>query len=542
MAKFNTASTKTINSNKTVNHEGEVAYTVSPELELYMLACTSIFKDKFYTKAESEFKRIQDLVPKCRPEFVAKLAVYVREKMYLRSMPIVLTNHLANKHNGDKLVSKTINRVVKRADEITEMLAYYQVINAKKDAVKKLAPLSKQVQKGLAYVFNKFDEYAFAKYNRKNEVKFRDALFLVHPKAKDANQQEIFDKIVNDTLKTADTWEAKISDAGQKAKDKTADEKKQIKTKAWEDQIESWIDYEEVDGEIKIKYVRNYMALIRNICNLLKNNVDRKYLEIASKGIAYKPAVLGSKQLPFRFYSAFKMICQEQRRDGYFWGRSIHSVDKDILANPYTHLFEDALDDAIIHSIDNIPFMSKDECILIANDTSGSMSMGLTDTIAMHEIGTLLGVISRKLVQDSTFVGFDSNLSVINVNKKKANILHTVSDICSKFQGGATYGHLVLDFALSKVDTVKYDKIFMFTDMQMYGERNVQSLWKKYKALVPNCRLYIFDLAGHGQSPLDIRSQEGVYIISGWSDKIFDVLASIEKGSSIIDEIMKIEL
>ena len=121
---------------------------------------------------------------------MAKLAVYVREKMHLRSIPLVLTVELAKQHNGDGLVSKLTNRVVQRADEITELLAYYAMANVAKE-LKKLNKFSKQLQKGLADAFNKFDEYQFAKYNREAEVKLKDALFLVHPKAKDEAQQAI---------------------------------------------------------------------------------------------------------------------------------------------------------------------------------------------------------------------------------------------------------------------------------------------------------------------------------------------------------------
>jgi len=93
---------------------------------------------------------------------VAQLAVYAREQMHLRTVPLVLAVELAKLHNGDNLVSWLVARVVQRADEITELLAYYQLANERK-GTKKLGLLSKQMQKGLALAFNRFDEYQFAK-------------------------------------------------------------------------------------------------------------------------------------------------------------------------------------------------------------------------------------------------------------------------------------------------------------------------------------------------------------------------------------------
>ena len=52
--------------------------------------------------------------------------------------------------------------------------------------------------------------------------------------------------------------------------------------------------------------------------------------------------------------------------------------------------------------------------------------------------------------------------------------------------------------------------------------------------------MYLFDLSGYGNTPLKI--SDNVCFISGWSDKIFNVLDALEKGSNAIKEIEKIEI
>ena len=101
--------------------------------------------------------------------------------------------------------------------------------------MKKLNKLSKQIQYGLEEAFNRFDEYQFAKYNRATEVKLRDALFLVHPKAKDEEQQQLFDKIVNGSLETPYTWETELSALGQ-AKYPTEKARRDAFRHKWEEQ------------------------------------------------------------------------------------------------------------------------------------------------------------------------------------------------------------------------------------------------------------------------------------------------------------------
>lgn len=200
--------------NKVTNYEGGQAYRLSPEWQLYTAAVTSSLSDKFYEKADARIETLRKLIVRCDPVFVAQLAVYARQKMNMRSIPLVLAVELAKVHRGDSTVNKMVSGIVQRADEITELLAYYQLANQRQDT-KKLNRLSKQLQSGLQDAFNKFDEYQFAKYNRDAEVKLRDALFLVHPKAKDESQQVLFNKIVNNELEIPYTWETELSALGQ---------------------------------------------------------------------------------------------------------------------------------------------------------------------------------------------------------------------------------------------------------------------------------------------------------------------------------------
>ena len=59
--------------------------------------------------------------------------------------------------------------------------------------------------------------------------------------------------------------------------------------------------------------------------------------------------------------------------------------------------------------------------------------------------------------------------------------------------------------------------------------------------MYPEAKLYLFDLAGYGQAPIRLK-ENGVTLIAGWSDRIFDILDAIENGSDAIAEIMKTEL
>jgi len=204
--------------NITENYEGEIAYCLDPKTELYTLTCTSALQPQFYQpNVEDQLIRLKNLLDNVPPDFAAKLAIYVREQMYLRSIPLVICVELAKIHRGDNLIAKLTEQVIQRADEITEILAYYQQANYRTDT-KKLNKLSHGIAKGIKQIFEsgKFDEYQYAKYDRDGTVKLRDSLFLTHPKPKDDEQKRLFKKIVDRTLETPYTWETRLTEAGQK--------------------------------------------------------------------------------------------------------------------------------------------------------------------------------------------------------------------------------------------------------------------------------------------------------------------------------------
>ena len=94
----------------------------------------------------------------------------------------------------------------------------------------------------------------------------------------------------------------------------SSEEKKQAKRDCWTNLIK----------EDKL----GYMAMLRNLRNLLNVGVDNETLNIVQNKIASQDAVLHSKQLPYRFLSAF---------------REIKNVE-----HPKTRFLVDALEEAVL--------------------------------------------------------------------------------------------------------------------------------------------------------------------------------------------------
>ncbi|MDD6777552.1 MAG: TROVE domain-containing protein [Bacteroidales bacterium] len=610
------------------NHAGAKAWMQSPEFELYStVACTMSVDDKFYESATDRINRIAALVRLVPAEFVAQLAVYARTEMHLRSVPMLLLVELSQCHSGDSLVSRATAKAIQRVDDITELLSCYQM----RHRAGSLKRLSNQLLKGIAMSFCKFDEYQFAKYKEAGKpVTLRDALFLAHPKAESEEQQELFDKIARRQLKTPYTWETQLSEAG-KTKGLGRRQRKKLMRKVWTELIES--------------RRMGYMAMLRNLNNMLSAKVDEKTMQIVYDYLSNEQAVQRSKQLPFRFLSAYLMLdkkkeeCMRNRLNqirsrkpkllraikrlqhfitvkrkvvrkrpklslmalrlhnaGLGEVKHWHCVKKQEVLLPRTRFsshrskfiayqqnrlamlekkdselwaeltskneprwvwsdnpakmerFEPlrrCLETAIKHSAANIPAFDFDTRVCIACDTSGSMFQPVSrnSIIRCYDLSLLFGAMMNYRCRNAVVGMFGDDW--LPVEMPAENIIKNVLEMRSKagLVGFSTNGHKAIDWLCDEGKVM--DKVLIFTDCQLWdswnGGDSLAKSWAKYKKTVaPDAKLYLFDLAGYGQNPIDVDHEKDVYMIAGWSDKVFHMLAALEKGSSAIDEIRRI--
>ena len=513
-------------------HEGAQAFAMSKEMELYTATVCSAMSDKYYQSENEAALRIARLVETADHEFVAKLAIYAREKMNLRSIPLYLLCCLAKKHRGDSLVRRATERVVSRADEIAELLACYQYFNGRTE-YKALARLSNQIKEGLAAAFNKFDEYQFAKYNRKGAVTLRDALFITHPHPKDEKQQAIFDKITKQTLETPYTWETELSALGEREFEDYGDRLKATGA-LWTELMES--------GRL------GYMALLRNLRNIIScgDYISDHVISSICTRLSNPDEVRRSRQLPFRFFAAY---------------RELQSYAKDM--GEKVRALREALEAAVSVAAENIAGFDKDTSVVVACDVSGSMYEpvgGSRSSIRCYDIGLLLGMLLDSRCTNVVTGIFGSEWKVTDFFKIRPHGITTKStgggkvgilercmalDILAGEVGYSTRGDLVISSLIETGHVA--DKVMMFTDCQMtaeYGGRPISEVWDEYKATVaPNAKLYVFDLAGYGKTPFTI-GRNDVYMIAGWSDKVFDVLSALDsdKIDSALEAVNEITL
>jgi len=358
-----------------------------------------LWENNFYESGASAAERIKALVPLCSRKEVANLAIYARKELYLRHAPLLLVRELARVSDGTSLVRDTLAQVVSRADELAEFLALYWAEGK--------TPLSKQVQRGLARAFPKFDAYQLAKYNRDTNVKLRDVLFLCHAEPKDEAQANIWKKLVDGTLEPPETWEVLLS--GGKDKGQT---------------------FTKLLSENKL----GYLALLRNLRSMEQAGVSRGIIREKLLSGAEK-----SRVLPFRFLAAAK-------------------------AAPG---LESTLDEAMLRAASSLKKLPGRTIALI--DVSGSMSWKLSSKSDLNRraAASALAVLLREVCKEVEVFTFSSKLVEVPARRGMALIdaINTSQPHSSTYLGMAVkevnkrdYDRLVVFTDEQSADTVPNPK------------------------------------------------------------------------------------
>ena len=81
----------------THNEAGGIAYTLTPKQQLAQLAATGCLNSTYYADAQDQLEQVLELAEQLDAEFIAKTAVYARQKGFMKDMPALLLAVLAQK-------------------------------------------------------------------------------------------------------------------------------------------------------------------------------------------------------------------------------------------------------------------------------------------------------------------------------------------------------------------------------------------------------------------------------------------------------------
>lgn len=415
-------------------------------------------KDTYYMDQDSQEENLIRVLDEVGDlEFIAKLMVFARNEIGLRLVAKSLADYLMKNAKGQEFLSKAIYKSFVRPDDLTDLMALSKCKNV--NSFKRAA--RKALEK-------KWDIYQLKKYSgSKLKVKLKDIVKLVHPSLKEYNKNfdnslDVFKDIIEDKLpniQTAQTLNA------------------------------SKVVYD-IDKIQKL----GYMAMVKNICNILENCSDvKECVEFICNRLLNKTQIKNSKILPFRFYDAFK------------------SLSKLNIDQFYITYIRKTLVKAMTISSENLNLKGRTALLL---DESGSMrgrpfDYGKSLCASLMNENTLIYLWADdcRLVDNTDPYSFISNVEC---------------------QGGGTDIEAPLEKLIQKQTFV--DNIIIFTDMQLYSNDfynyTIEKYISQYKKINPDVKIVFWNLQPYGgASP--VRFNKNVLEVCSCSDYIVSILSEI---------------
>lgn len=550
MARYNTNTKK--KPEKVTNHQGGTGYKLNPKMELIGILSTGFNKNYYESMGDRE-KRFKELIislSKTDVEFVAKAMVYARSVIGQRSVThfgsVALTPYLSGTELGKRFFSKRnrkdqVGGIVHRVDDMLEIIAAYKHFNPGK-------PLPNSMKKGFCKAIESADRFELSRYQGKGKsVSMVDVVNLVHPVSSEVNgsvtiTKAAYDKAISGTkfdpkskkfdskyegitkiykdgdvdmvriptlhalvigeLKQIDTSEAKNSDTGQKvaAKVKSGEitrlEAKEELAKGIEDNF----------GTLIKEHKIGYIALIRNLKNILKYSSNKTIIDAACKMIVDKKLIKQSLVFPHQIDLALEMVLQE-------------------LGEINVRPLLTALDKAYELSVPNLTELFTYGKTAVVYDTSGSMQGGYWGKVMLGN-GKQINkapVEKAALVAATLAKGIDADVyqfatSCCQVTYNPLDSVNSIKTHFTKQIGKVGHGTSFSSIATT-LKSNRYDRVFIISDMQGRDEVSRANFNN-------NPHIYNVDITSYGTTMFKPGNKN--YQLFGYTAELYELIGKVE--------------
>ncbi len=483
----------------TLTHEGGAGWIRDAKSELFLLAIHNFVGEQtFYEDGKVRDERFRVLVHAVAHEdagrdWLARFVPYLRSTLHMRSASVVMAVEAARAMPagpGSRTArAALVDSACQRADEPAEALGYYMATNPRPRV------LPNWLRLGLARAAVRlYDEFAVLQYDGQGRsIRMADVLELCHTPAQSGWKGDLLRHILDrrhghDTeipeslvmlrrnrelrgmpveqrrewLASTLTVGAILREAGFKWSDLDGWLQGPMDALAWQAVIPSM----------------GYMALLRNLRNFDAASVPDDVAERVAALLADPEQVARSKQLPIRFYTAFKAV----RSLRWAW----------------------ALERAANASLQNVPRLGGRTLLMV--DCSNSMTPGWSgidrNGLSRAEYAGLFAAALALRAEQPTLVAYGDRYEVVDV--PKGGSVLPLARLFDRSLGGTR----TFDFLARLYDG--HDRVVILTDEQAfapgsdawrqyggdgYGIRSAQGLDQAIGHI--RCPIYTWNLAGY---------------------------------------------
>jgi 60 kDa SS-A/Ro ribonucleoprotein len=490
----------------TINAAGGLAYKLSPKAALAQYAATGCFNHTFYADAGEQIEKVLDLIAEIDAAFLAKIAIFAREKGHMKDMPAFLVASLSVKDKD--LLEKVFPRVI---DNGKMLRNFVQIMRSGTTGRKSLGSLPKRLVR--EWFENRTPEQIF-RQSVGQSPSFADIVKMVHPKPADKTKEALFGYFIGREIEADKLPETVKSFELFKAGEMTEvpDVPFQMLT-ALPLGTKDWME---------IARKAPWQMTRMNLNTFQRHGVfaDAEIVKLVAERIRNPEAIRRAKVFPYQLLSAYTAASQNRE------------IPREIV---------EALQDAMEIATENVPEI--DGKVYIFPDISGSMHSavtgyrkGSTSAVRCLDVAALVAAAVLRKNPSAEVIPFESKIVEVAINPRDS-IMTNAQKLASLPAGGTNcsaplYG---LNRRKAKGDLVIYvSDNESWVDSPYHGRfggsgTETMKQWNEFKSRNKDAKLVCIDLQPYAHTQAKERAH--ILNIGGFSDQVFSLVSEFANGS-----------
>ena len=426
-----------VESTDSVNEAGGTAYKLSAKAALAQYICTGCFNNTYYATDKDQLSNVLKFSNEVEPEFLAKLAIYARQKSFMKDSPALLASILCAKDTN--LLCKIFSRTI---DSPKMLRNFMQIVRSGSVGRKSFGSRPRRLIRN--YLNSLSDEQLF-KANIGDSPSLVDIIKMVHPKPETEQRNALYSYLLDKKY----DYE-KLPNLVKKFEEFKKDLSKEVPDVPFQ-MLTALSLTEENWKQIALNATWNQIRM--NLNTFFRHGVfkDSNIVSFLAEKLQDEKQVKNSKVFPYQLFTTLK------------------NIDKEVPTK-----ISIALQKAIEIACENIPTINGQVYILV--DVSGSMTDpvtgnrgSVTTKTRCIDVAALFASALMKKNPETIVIPFHTSVHEVKLNPMDS--IATNATILSKFGGGGTDCGIAMNHLNN--NGAKGSLVIMISDNQSWFNGNI---------------------------------------------------------------------
>nr|WP_314595138.1 RNA-binding protein [uncultured Neisseria sp.] len=500
----------------TYNEAGGIAYTLTPKQQLAQLAATGCLNNTYYADAQSQLDQVLKLAENLDAEFIAKTAVYSRQKGFMKDMPALLLAVLAQKDVN--MLARVFDQVV---DNGKMLRNFAQIIRSGAVGRKSFGNRPKKLMQTWLLTAT---EKQLLNAAVGNSPSLADVVKMVHPKPREAWRAAWFAWLIGKPYDREAL--PPITRAFEDYKQSREGELPNVPF-----QMLTALDLNSGDWA-EIARNGSWQQVRQNLNTFLRHEVfaKSKNIKMVAEKLRDETAIARARVLPYQLLTAYQAT-----------------------SNQMPFEIREALQDAMETAVQNVPAIQGK--VVVCPDVSGSMHSSVTghrgsatSKTRCIDIAALVSAAMLRTNPQARVIPFEQ--ITVNVQLNPRDSIMTNAEKLANIGGGGTACSAPL--AILNREKADVDLVVIVSDNESWADESqgwgtttsLMKEWDILKRRCPEAKLVCLDIQPYTKA--QARNRHDILNIGGFSDQVFTLIGSFaERGMGTdfwVEEIEKTPL